>query len=92
MQFMFQAVVSCRTLNGAREDESQSFFSFLNSLRFLIISDRSNHPYVFILTWFIFVDSFAIICRGLTLNLMLEEIDSIYKIGFLKQNLGFTCF
>ena len=21
---------------------------------------------------------------------MLEEIDSIYKIGFLKQNLGFT--
>ena len=28
MQFMFQAVVSCRTLNGAREEETQPFISF----------------------------------------------------------------
>ena len=28
MQFMFQAVVSCRTLNVAREGESHSFISF----------------------------------------------------------------
>ena len=82
-----------QNIEWRKNEETKPFtFLFVHILQFGY-SDHKKlvYPYVFILTWFIFVDSFAIICRGVTLNLMLEEIDSIYKIGFLKQNLGFTC-
>ena len=82
LQFMFQAV-SCKSSPLLQKEVLYFCMDFHSVSIITTILSVCFHPKT---GFFFFVDSFAIICRRLTLNLMLEEIDSIYKIGFLKQN------